>query len=220
MTFKHALLCASLTLPMAAPAWAAEPFDYDYLGITYDYQRIGADGFSEEFAGHKVAVIYSEELRQGLVYQAFADTEFVDDDLVNGGDKIVYERDAISLGASLGVHLPVTAKADFVSTAKLGYSFFDTYERRSMSGSSSEVTTDGSEAYIDLSAGVRWFIDAHNSLDFQPLVGAIVTEDNTDTYLRGRASFRLVNAMEVYVDMTTYLDSDFRAFGTGMFMYY
>jgi len=212
----------ALALAMVAPVYAAEPFDYDYLGLTYDYQRIGVDGFSEELEGHRVTAIYSEELRQGLIYQAFGTTEFTDDELATAGNSYFYERDSIDLGVSLGTHIPVTAKADAVGTVKVGYAFYDTYIRQKMDDSpvTEIVNEDGSEPFADISAGVRWFIDDYNSLDIQPLLGVIITEDENEPYFRGRVSFRYVGAMEAYVDMTTYLDSDYRAFGTGLFLYY
>ena len=42
----YASVSALLGMTCALSAIAAEPFNYDYLGITYDYQRIGVDGFS------------------------------------------------------------------------------------------------------------------------------------------------------------------------------
>jgi hypothetical protein len=201
---------------------AAEPFNYNYLGLTYDYQRIGIEGFSEEIEGHRVTAIYSEELRQGLIYQAFGTSEFTDDELLNSQGSYFYERDAIDVGVSLGTHFPITAKADAVGTAKVGYSFYDTYTRLKFDDDISTVVVDekGSEPFADLSVGVRWFLDDYNSIDIQPLLGVIVTEDENDAYFRGRISSRLVGTLEAYIDMTTYLDSDYRAFGTGMFLYY
>jgi len=219
----HTLWIAMLAGSLAsAPALSNEPFDYDYLGITYDYERIGVEGYSEELAGHKVTLVYSEELKQGLIYQAFADTNFVDEEVTTADSQYHYEQDEITIGASLGTHLPMTAKADIVGSARLNYTFYDTYTRVS-GGSGVEAYTEsdeGSEASLDLSAGVRWFIDDYTSLDIQPLFGVILTDDESEPYFRGRASFRYINTMEVYLDMTTYLDSDYRAFGTGMFLYY
>ena len=97
----YASVSALLGMTCALSAIAAEPFNYDYLGITYDYQRIGVDGFSEELEGHRVTAIYSEELKQGLIYQAFGTTEFTDDELMNSGDSYFYERDSIDLGADI-----------------------------------------------------------------------------------------------------------------------
>lgn len=218
----YASVSALLGMTCALSAIAAEPFNYDYLGITYDYQRIGVDGFSEELEGHRVTAIYSEELKQGLIYQAFGTTEFTDDELMNSGDSYFYERDSIDLGVSLGAHIPFTAKADAVGTVKLGYAFYDVYSRLKLDGDATTTVVDesGSEPFADISAGIRWFLDDYNSIDIQPLLGVIVTEDTNDAYFRGRISTRLVGTMEAYIDMTTYLDSDYRAFGTGMFLYY
>ena len=218
----YASVSALLGMTFALSATAAEPFNYDYLGITYDYQRIGVDGFSEELEGHRVTAIYSEELKQGLIYQAFGTTEFTDDELMSSGDSYFYERDSIDLGVSLGAHIPFTAKADAVGTVKLGYAFYDVYSRLKLDGDSATTVVDesGSEPFADISAGIRWFLDDYNSIDIQPLLGVIVTEDTNDAYFRGRVSTRLVGTMEAYLDMTTYLDSDYRAFGTGMFLYY
>ncbi|MDQ4424439.1 MAG: hypothetical protein QF808_11090 [Thalassolituus sp.] len=217
-----ASVSALLGMTMAMAATAAEPFNYDYLGLTYDYQRIGVDGFSEELEGHRVTAIYSEELKQGLIYQAFGTSEFTDDELMTSGNSYFYERDSIDIGVSLGAHLPITAKADAVGTAKVGYAFYDTYSRLKLEDEIETTVIDekGSEPFADLSVGVRWFIDDYNSLDIQPLLGVILTEDTNDAYFRGRVSARLVGTIEAYLDMTTYLDSDYRAFGTGIFLYY
>ena len=90
----YASVSALLGMTCALSAIAAEPFNYDYLGITYDYQRIGVDGFSEELEGHRVTAIYSEELKQGLIYQAFGTTEFTDDELMNSGDSMTPDPSA------------------------------------------------------------------------------------------------------------------------------
>lgn len=203
-------------------AKAADPFNYDYLGTTYDFQRIGVDGFSEEITGHYVSFVYSEELKDGLIYQFDVANDFVDDKVGFENKKYSVDSNEMIVGFSLGTHLPITAKTDFIGTAKATYAKYEFESRYSDNDTNTTIFEKEKHfrAGFDLSAGVRWFIDKHDTIDISPVLGVKMNKDETTTYARGRVSYHLYRTMEVYVDMTTYLDDDYRAFGTGAYLYY
>lgn len=126
------------------------------------------------------------------------------------------------VGFSLGTHLPITAKTDFIGTAKATYAKYEFESRFSDNDTNTTVYEKEKHfrAGLDLSAGVRWFIDKHDTIDISPVLGVKMNKDETTPYARGRVSYHLYRIMEVYVDMTTYLDDDYRAFGTGAYLYY
>lgn len=203
-------------------AAATEPFNYNYIGTTYDYQKIGVKGFGEEVLGHYVSAVYSEELKKGLIYQFDVANDFVDDKIGTRGKKYSVDSNEMLVGFSLGTHLPLTAKTDFIGTAKATYAKYEFESRYSDDLTSTTLTEDEKKfrAGLDLSAGVRWFITKYDTIDISPVLGVKINEDETTPYARGRVSYHLYRTMEVYVDMTTHFDEDYRAFGTGAYLYY
>lgn len=206
----------------AMAAHATEPFNYDYIGTTYEYEQVGVKGFGEEIEGHYVSAVYSEELKQGLIYQFDIANDFIDDKIGIRGSKYSLDSNEILIGFSLGTHLPITAKADFIATAKATYAKYDIETRYSNDESNTtEVEKDdGFRAGLDLSTGVRWFIDKYDTIDISPVFGVKLNKDETTPYARGRVSYHLYRTMEVYIDMTTHFDEDYRSFGTGAYLYY
>lgn len=216
MALSLLFVSASLTVK------AAESFNYDYIGTTYDYEQVGVKGFGEEIVGHYVSAVYSEELKKGLIYQFDVANDFIDDKIGTRGSKYSVDSNEVFIGFSLGTHLPMTAKMNFIGTAKATYSKYDIETRFSDDETSTTQTEkdNGFRAGLDLSVGVRWLIDKYDTIDISPVLGVKMNEDETTPYARGRVSYHLFRTMEVYVDMTTHFDEDYRAFGTGAYLYY